>query len=175
MAIINTVKPGEATGVLAEVYKKFQETMGMVPNAFIIRSASPEQVVNQARFLSYYWNHETLSHKMLAFMRLLVSEVHYCEYCINLNTAMLLDIGVSMEEIEASKTDADNLPLEQKEKALLKFVLKVVKDSQSTTAEDIDQLKSLGWTDKDIVDGVNHGVSQVASDMIFNAFKIDPD
>jgi len=175
MAIIKTVKPEEATGMLAEVYKNFQEKMGMVPNAFIIRSSSPDQVVHQARSLSYYWNHDTLSHKLLAFIRVLVSETQQCEYCINLNTGMLIQSGVSMEDIRKSKENPNNIPLEEKDKALIKFVLKVVKDSKSTTADDMEKLRQLGWTDRDILDAVNHGTTQVSSDMIFNAFKIDAD
>ncbi len=175
MSIIKTVKPEDATGKLAEVFKGFKEMMGFVPNAFTIRSASPEQVVQQANFLSYYWNHETLSHQLLAFIRLLVSDVHHCDYCINLNIGMLMQAGISKENIDAAKASADNIPLEEKEKELVKFVLKVVNDSRSTTADDMEKLRTLGWTDKDILDATNHGTTQVSSDMIFNAFKIDAD
>lgn len=175
MAIIKTVKPEEATGKLAEIYKRFEETMGMVPNAFRIRSASPDQVEHQARILSYYWHHETLSHNLLAFIRMLVSVEHHCEYCIDLNTGMLIQNGMKAEELEAAKQDYEQIPLPEKEKELIRFVLKVVKDSKSTTAEDMNHLRSLGWSDKDILDAVNHGTSQVAADMLFNAFQIDPD
>jgi uncharacterized peroxidase-related enzyme len=175
MPIINTIKPEEATGQLAEIYKRLKDVMGFVPNAFTIRSISPELVLQQSTFLSYYWNHESLSHKLLAFIRLLVSEIEDCEYCVTTNTGMLMQNGVSAEEIQASKSDVEKLPLEKKEIELIKFVLKAVKDSKSTTAEDMKHLRSLGWTDKDILDATQHGASQVASDMIFNAFKIDPD
>lgn len=175
MAIIKTVKPEEATGKLAEIYKRFEETMGMVPNAFRIRSASPDQVEHQARVLSYYWHHETLSHNLLAFIRMLVSVAHHCDYCINLNTGILIQNGIKPGDVEAAKKDQEKIPLAEKEKELIQFVLKVVKDSKSTRAEDMDRLRSLGWDDRDIVDAVNHGTSQVATDMLFNAFHIDPD
>ncbi len=45
MLIINTQKPEEATGKLAEVYKHLKEVMGFVPNAFTLRSISPELVL----------------------------------------------------------------------------------------------------------------------------------
>lgn len=175
MAIIKTVTPEEATGKLAEIYKKFEETMGMVPNAFRIRSASPDQVAHQAQFLSYYWHHESLSNNLLAFIRMLVSVEHHCEYCINLNTGMLMQAGFKPDDLTLARNDHNKIPLPGNEKELIKFVLKVVKDSKSTTAEDMHHLRSLGWTDKDILDAVHHGTSQVASDMLFNAFQIDPD
>ena len=175
MPIINTVKPEEATGQLAEIYKKFQDMMGFVPNAFSLRSISPELVMQQAAFLNYYWNHETLNGKVLAFIRLLVSENEDCEYCINTNTGILMQAGVSVEEIQAAKADIEKLPLEKKEIELIKFVLKVVKNSKSISSEDMDHLRSLGWTDKDILDATQHGTSQVSSDMILNAFKVEQD
>ncbi len=88
---------------------------------------------------------------------------------------ILLQSGVSTEDITKSKENPDNMPLEEKDKELVKFVLKVVKDSKSTTADDMEKLRKLGWKDRDIMDAVNHGTTQVSSDMIFNAFKIDAD
>lgn len=105
----------------------------------------------------------------------MVSEIEDCDYYVTTNTGILMQNGVSAEEIQAAKADVEKLPLEKREIELIKFVLKVVKNSKSTTAEDMDHLRSLGWTDKDILDATQHGTSQVASDMIFNAFKIEQD
>jgi len=175
MAIIKTVEPGEATGKVAAIYKIFEEKMGFVPNAFQIRSSSPELLQGQANALGYYWNHETLSRKLQAFIRLTTSIAYRCEYCVNMNTGMLLQSGVTPEEIEATKKNPLNASLSEKEAAMLAFVVKVIKDSNSTTAADIDHLRELGWTDKDILDATWNAASQVSSDMIFNAFKIDAD
>ncbi len=175
MTIIKTVKPEEATGKVAAIYQSFKETMGFVPNAFLIRSASPELLQGQANALGYYWNHETLSSKLQAFIRLSTSIAYKCDYCVNMNTGLLMRAGVTPEEIETAKTDISKAPLNEKESALLAFVVKVIKDSSSTTSEDMENLRKLGWTDKDILDATWHATSQVASDMLFNAFKIDAD
>jgi hypothetical protein len=42
MSIIKTVKPEEATGKVAAIYQNFINMMGFVPNAFLLRSSSPE-------------------------------------------------------------------------------------------------------------------------------------
>ncbi|MEI6062184.1 MAG: hypothetical protein WCR72_15895, partial [Bacteroidota bacterium] len=64
-------------------------------------------------------------------------------------------------------------PLEEKELALLLFVLKVVNNSNSILPDDVARLKELGWGDGDIMDATYHGTSQVAADKIFNAFGIE--
>jgi len=175
MPIIKTVKPEEATGKVADIYQHFIDMMGFVPNAFLLRSSSPELLQGQANSLGYYWNHESLSSKLQAFIRLTTSVTHKCEYCVNMNTGLLMRAGVTPEEIEATKADPSKAPLDTKDLAMLAFVVKVINDSHSTNAEDMENLRNLGWTDKDILDATWHATSQVASDMLFNAFKIDAD
>ena len=175
MPIIKTVKPEEATGKVADIYQNFINMMGFVPNAFLLRSSSPELLQGQANSLGYYWNHESLSSKLQAFIRLTTSVTHKCEYCINMNAGLLMRAGVTPEEIEATKADPSKAPLDEKDAAMLAFVVKVIKDSHSTNTEDLESLRKLGWTDKDILDATWHATSQVASDMLFTAFKIDAD
>jgi alkylhydroperoxidase/carboxymuconolactone decarboxylase family protein YurZ len=69
--------------------------------------------------------------------------------------------------------DPETIPLDDKEKAMLFFVLKIVKNSNSIQQNDMDMLHQLGWEDKEILEATYHGTSQVAADMMFNAFKID--
>ena len=79
------------------------------------------------------------------------------------------------ETLSEIKLDPSKAPLEEKEVALLLFILKVVKDSNSIHQADVDVLKNFGWTDADIMDATYHGATQVGVDKIFNAFKIEPE
>jgi len=175
MPIIKTVDPKEATGKVAGIYDHFISTFGFVPNAFKLTSSSEFLLQQQVTFLGYYMQHPTISNKLQAFIRMLVSVNHDCEYCVNMNTGLLMQAGVSMEEIQASKANPEKAPLEGKDVELLLFVLKVVKDSKSITETDMNKLRTLGWQDSEILEATFHGTSQVASDMVFNAFKIEND
>lgn len=175
MAIIKTIEPNEATGKVAEIYKQFESLMGFVPNAFKVTALNPALLANATQFLQVYFQHQTLSPKLLALIRLLVSIEEKCEYCITVNSGMLMQNGMKPEEIEAVKTDPTQAPLEEKEKELLLFVLKAVRESHSTSQDDIEKLRKLGWSDKEIYEATFHGASQVASDTILNAFKIELD
>jgi uncharacterized peroxidase-related enzyme len=116
-----------------------------------------------------------LSGKLLSFIRLLVSEEEKCEYCVTTNSGILFQYGVFPDMIKEIVKDPNKVPLEENEKALLFFVLKVVKNSNSIVQEDVDKLRELGWSDAEILDATYHGAMQVGSDMIFNAFKLDLD
>jgi uncharacterized peroxidase-related enzyme len=175
MTLIKLVEQDEATGKVAGVYESMINTMGFIPNAFKIFSPSAHLLETQVNNLKYFIRHKTLGGKLLALIRLLVSEEEVCEYCVGMNSGILLQYGILSDQLAEIKKDPAKAPLEEKELAMLLFVLKVVKDSNSTKQEDIDALKALGWSDADILDATFHGTSQVGIDKIFNAFKLESD
>ncbi len=175
MTLIKLVEQDEATGKVAEVYESMINTMGFIPNAFKVFSPSAHLLETQVNNLKYFIRHKTLGGKLLALIRLLVSEEEVCEYCVGMNSGILLQYGILPDQLAEIKKDPSKAPLEEKELALLLFVLKVVKASNSTEQKDIDALKALGWTDGDILDATYHAASQVGIDKIFNAFKLESD
>ena len=175
MSLLKLIEKEEATGRIAEIYETMINTLGFVPNAFKIFSPSEYVLDKQFNNLGYYMRHKTLSGKLLAFIRLLVSETEQCKYCVGMNSGILLQYGVLPEMLNEIKLDPSKAPLEEKEIALLLFILKVVRDSNSIQQTDVDVLKNLGWTDADIMDATYHGATQVGVDKIFNAFKIEPE
>jgi AhpD family alkylhydroperoxidase len=175
MALIKLTDQSEATGRVAEIYETMMNTIGFIPNAFKVFSPSAHVLDKQFGNLGFYMKHKTLGGKLLAFIRLLVSEQEHCAYCVGMNSGILLQYGVLPEAIAGIKLDPATAPLGKNELAMLLFVLKVVADSNSTTQADVDALRTIGWTDTDILEATYHGATQVGVDKIFNAFKIEQD
>ena len=175
MSIITLIEQEEATGRVAEIYETMINSMGFIPNAFKVFSPSEHVLDTQFKNLGYFMRHKTLSGKLLAFIRLLVSHQERCDYCVGMNSGILLQHGILPDVLAEIKKDPTKAPLDEKVSAMLLFVLKVVKDSNSIEKDDVEQLKSLGWMDKDILDATYHGTTQVGVDKIFNAFKIEPE
>lgn len=175
MSLIRVIEKEDATGQVAAIYENMVNAIGFVPNAFKIYSTSDHLLETQVGNLGYFMRHKTLGGKLLALVRLLVSVQEHCTYCVGVNTGILMQYGILPEMAEAIKADPSKAPLDEKEMAMLLFVLKVVKDSNAVDQADVDRLKALGWSDSDILEGAWHGASQVAADKIFNAFKIESD
>ncbi len=176
MSLIQTVSPESATGDIAALYAGIQERMGFVPNGIQLRSASPVLLKLQMEGMGYFMQHPTLSMPLLACIRMLVSMKTDCLYCIDLNAGMLVNMmGWSMDQVAATRADPAAANLPAKEVAMLKFVLKGVTDSLSVTAADLDALRALGWSDRDILDGLFHGANMVTGDILLNAFKVEKD
>ncbi|MEI6684103.1 MAG: hypothetical protein WCO44_15845 [Bacteroidota bacterium] len=175
MPLLNLVEKEEATGKVAEIYESMINTMGFIPNAFKIFSPSAFVLEKQFANLGFYMRHKTLSGKLLAFIRLLVSEQEQCSYCVGMNSGILLQYGVLPEMLVGIKADPSTAPLDEKELPMLLFVLSVIKDSNAIVQADVDKLRNLGWSDTEILEATYHGSSQVSGDKIFNAFKISSD
>ncbi|MBU1155577.1 MAG: hypothetical protein KJ921_06985 [Proteobacteria bacterium] len=173
MAIIKVVPPEQAEGKVKEGYGLF-EKLGMVPTPFQMYSSSPGLIGVRLQSLGYFRGHPNLSMPLLALIRMLVAEELKYYYCISLNREILKAIGI-MDEDAAAKVlaDPENAPLEEKDKAMLLFVLKAVKTPEEVTAEDTQKLRDLGWSDGDIIDATSHGAGMVADGIMFKAFKMD--
>ena len=174
MPIIKTYEINEATGELLDIYNEIIKVRGSVGNNAKLFSSSPELLKQQLDFIKYYSTHPTLSMPLLASIRICVSSKEECNFCIDFNTAMLLNHAKwSLKEVESMKKDLDSSKLTQKENALLKFVINSMKNPHKVNENDMNELRKLDWDDKDIIDALNHGARMLATDIIFNTFKID--
>lgn len=173
MPIIKTVSPEEATGEVKQNYAVFDK-IGMVPIPFQMFSASPALQSLRVPFMKYFRDHPNLSRGFMAFLRMMVSEELGYQYCVSFNRNLLKVLGIADDDQLAKvMADPDQLPLEDKEKALLRFVLKALSTPDDTTAEDMESLRALGWSDGDILDACAHGMDTKSHGTLVKVFKMD--
>ncbi|MDY0264546.1 MAG: hypothetical protein RBR12_05110 [Sulfurospirillum cavolei] len=177
MPLIQTIKPEDATGELAELYGNITAMRGRVSNSAQIFSASPELIKQQMSFIEYYMlKQKSLSMPLLASIRMLISDKNSCSYCVDMNASILINmLGWTPKEVEAMRADPQNAKLDANEKAMLLFVLKAVRTPHDVNAHDVQKLRDLGYSDGEILDATNHGARMSAIDIIFDAFKIEKD
>lgn len=176
MSLVETIAPSQAQGQVAHVYHQIEEIMGRVPNVFQLYSASPELLETQWQQTSYFIRHPRLSFPLLALTRMLVSQDNQCDYCIDFNAALLMErAGYQLDQINEIKRNPASAPLDDKEKAMLLFALKVTRTPLAVEATDIEHLHHLGWQDSDILDAATHAARNMAADVVVNAFKVIQD
>ncbi|MFN2147741.1 MAG: carboxymuconolactone decarboxylase family protein [Anaerolineales bacterium] len=176
MTLIQTVSPESATGEVAAIYAQVKARFSFIPAVVQMRSASPTLLRLMLEGQAHYMDHPTLSAPLLACIRMLVSQRNQCAYCIDLNASLLINLfGWSQDQVAATRTDIGAAHLSDKDKAMLRFVVDAVADPLAVQAPDLDRLRALGWSDADILDGLNHGAVMSASDILINAFKVERD
>lgn len=176
MSLIETVHPEQATGTVAEVYRQIDQVLGRVPNGMRLLSASPTLLAQNWAQLTYYMQHPSLPPALLATIRLLVSQANDCEYCIDMNAAFLIGMfGLTPEQVAAIRRDPDAAPFAERDKALLRLVLKTVVARQPATPAELGALRAHGWSSAEILDAVAHGARNVGTDVMLNAFAVEND
>jgi AhpD family alkylhydroperoxidase len=176
MSLISTVSFDKATGKVAELYSKIVQRFERIPNGLQILSGSPKLLENQWQEMTYYFSHPKLSRTLLATIRMLISQQNQCEYCLDFNTSLLINrFGWTPEQVTATQQNPQKAPLDEKEKAMLLFVLKSVWTPLAVTKQDVQALQTLGWEEGDILDATTHGAHHVARDILFNTFKVEKD
>jgi hypothetical protein len=175
MALINTVSPGKAEGIIKEAYDMFLEKLGVIPKPLEMMTASPAIFEQQLQRIHYYTEHPTLSFALLSHIRYLVSQNLSYRFCTDFNKHILKKQGLEEEDIHQLEADPTKSLLEGKESAMLAFVVKAVKAPGSVEADEIKSLKEMGWEDRDLVDALAHGVNMIDHSIMMEVFQMDQD
>ncbi len=175
MSLLHVIEPEQAQGEVAEVYQILIQAIGFVPNAMKMHSINPMELRHTSEAVGYSMHHPSLSAKLFTMIRLCVSTHASCAYCININRGLLLQEGLDMETVLTLESAPATAPLDAKEKALLLYAIRAVKDSNQVDETDIATLHESGANDLEIFDALNHAARQVAVDILINALKVEKD
>ena len=173
MALIQTVEPEKADGQAKEIFDTMHKLAGTVPAPLQLASASPWLLDMVWQSIQYYSQHPKLGFGLLSTIRYLVAR--HCDYafCTGFNKNFLQMQGMTEEDIEKIQQDPLQAPLDDKDRAMLAFVIKAVKTPEAVAAQDMDQLHDMGWTDSDILEALSHGTNMIGSSILMKAFKMD--
>jgi alkylhydroperoxidase family enzyme len=173
MALIQTVEPDKAEGQVKEIYDFMQKNAGVIPAPLQLASASSWMLDMLWNSIQYFTQHPNLGFGVLSSIRYLVAQQYDYVFCTDFNKNMLKMQGLTDEDIEKMEKDPLDTPLDDKDRAIVAFVMNAVKTPDAVQKQDIDQLHDFGWTDSDILDALAHGTNMVGSSILMKAFKMD--
>jgi alkylhydroperoxidase family enzyme len=173
MALIQTVEPDKAEGQVKQIYDFMQKNVGVIPAPLQLASASPKMLDAAWQSIQYYAQHPSLGFGLLSSIRYLVAQQYDYAFCTGFNRNLLKMQGLSDEDIAKMAQDPLQTPLDDKDRAMVAFVMKAIKTPDAVEKQDVDQLHEQGWTDSDILDALAHGTNMVGSSILMKALKMD--
>ena len=173
MALIQTVEPDKAEGKVKEIYDFMQKNAGVIPAPLQLASASPWMLDMVWNSIQYFSRHSNLGFGLLSSIRYLVAQQYDYAFCTGFNKNILKMQGLSDEDIEKMEKDPLQAPLDDKDRAMVSFVMKAIKSPDAIEKQDIDKLHDNGWTDSDIMDAMVHGTNMIGSSILMKTFKMD--
>jgi len=155
-----------------KVYLKvLQRKMGQLPPHFEFFAT-----VNFERFkmfieeLNYITNHLVINKDFFIFIRYYIAYTNSFSYCIDLNSKLLFANGYSKEQLD-SVVNILELPLDSKFTTLFTKTVKAIEKPDSFCKDDLNKLYTLGFSDSDIWDAIDHASFLFKYYKILSAYK----
>ena len=130
-----------------------QERSGFVPNIFLALAARPDE------FRAFVAHHAALMHKSEGLSKaeremivVATSAVNDCLYCVVAHGAILRVEAKNPLIADQLAINPHKADLTDRERRIVEFALRMVDDSASVTDDDLDEMRSHGFTDDEIWD-----------------------
>jgi uncharacterized peroxidase-related enzyme len=173
MAFIDTVPDDEATGAVADLYRRDAERMGYLPNFTKAFSSRPEAYAAWLNLNGTIKGAMELRRYELA--TLAAARELRSSYCALAHGSVLLKQFTDADSLQAIVSDHHNAGLDEADVAVMDLAEKVAADATSVTQEDIDRLRALGLSDADIVDVVLAAAARCFFSKVLDALGARPD
>ncbi len=132
----------EKTGKLGEIFK----LLAIDENIY---NATDEMVQN------YLLKQTHLPYFIKEAIALLISKENSCKMCVDVHKSIARMLGLEEKQIEKILQGVDAMETDEKTKELLRFCIKASKkENYKITKEEIEELKELGWSDKELLEAV---------------------
>ncbi|GAB7022925.1 carboxymuconolactone decarboxylase family protein [Salidesulfovibrio brasiliensis] len=166
---ISYVPVDNAEGAIADAYSQFPEAFG-IPAPLQLMSASPGMFKCQMALIDYFSREAGFDFAIPAAIRYMAACHFKADACVEFNAKLLAAAGLGDDELETLSSDPDNGPFEERENRLIAFVKKVV-EGRDVSEEEVETLRSLGWTDANIYDACSQGTFMAGAGLMMNAFS----
>jgi uncharacterized peroxidase-related enzyme len=173
LAFIRTIPPSEAQGAVHEMYQQAERRFGYVPNwaqAFSLRPAVRD---GWAALLASIQSN--LSVRAYELATLAAARALRSSYCSLAHGSVLADKVFDAPTVTAIMREADQAPLEPRERAMMAFAEKVALYADRVTSADIEVLRAHGYRDEEIFDVAAAAAARCFFSKLLDALGVQAD
>ena len=135
--------------------KLIKDDYGFIPNFFKAQTARPDLIDAQVQLVDATLLKEgALSRQLKEYVFLVCSAANLSTYCVTAHCEIICMLKIEGPEPEQIALDHMSADLPIVDKALLNFTLKLNNHPLKVTQEDIDDLKTYGFNDQQILEAV---------------------
>lgn len=175
--ISKIVDDGEVTPELKETFDKIKKALNapFTPHFFQVWALSEESLKGIWPVMNHILTSGKVGRKLKEMIFVAISSLKECHYCEAAHHAFCLSIGVTPEQINDLVENFTSENADPKEKAAIDFAVRLAKDSHSSSEEDFDMLRDLGFTTEEIMEIIAMSGMGVFYNHLANATKINID
>jgi uncharacterized peroxidase-related enzyme len=165
MSRIHTPALETATGATAEIYGQLKKAIGGVPNTFAAIGAHGPAALKAVLQADGVLAAGSLTRQDQETIKLVVSEVAGCDYCVAAHTMLGKLTGLKSEtlrQIRAGEPTGD-----AKRDALVRFVRTLTRTSGTISDAEFQAIRAAGYSDAQLVD-ISLAIALTAFTNVFN-------
>ncbi len=171
MFIIKPIKKEEATGELKSIYTMIEKNLGYIPEHFeLFGGIDVEMLKDFVKYNLYFKRHKKIDADILPYLRLAIAQKECRNYCIGLNTKMLLLMNTDKDILNNITKNIDKIPFSNEQKLLLEKVLKAVYKAESFNQDDLKELYQADFSDKDFLELLNYATDFMGKSKMIEVF-----
>ena len=173
MPYIETVPDADASGAVAEIYEADRAAFGELPN--FTRAFSSRPAVYAA------WRQLNGSIKAGMDLRryelatIAAARRLRSSYCMLAHGSVLANQFLDPQAVQAVAADHRDAGLDAVDVAVMDLAEKVADDATSVTEADVDHLRSLGFSDADVLDVVLAAAARSFFSKVLDGVGVEPD
>ena len=149
---LQTVTEEDATGAIAEVYRKEKAGAGFVPEAARCLSTRPDFLPLFDAFFDGIKGGFSLSGREWCLITFVAAKHLRSTYCSQVYSQRLLALGESKETLLAIQRGTHTDALSERDMAMLAYAEKVTVAADRISQSDIDRLRAFGFSERNIFD-----------------------
>jgi uncharacterized peroxidase-related enzyme len=149
---LQTIAEKDATGRIAEIYGKEKAPLGFVPESARCLTTRPDLLPLFDAFFDGVRSGFSLGAREWCLITFIAAKHLRSTYCSQVYSQRLIALLGSKDEVLAIQRDFRSAGLSDKDVAMLAYAEKVTTDAHRVTQSDIDQLRSVGFSDQQICD-----------------------
>jgi len=138
MAIIKSLEKNQVNKTTQEIYNKFEQDSGNVPEWVKVMSHRPEILKEFVELFKVIMNEGKIEKKLKWKIAYVVSQTLKCKFCVDVTEKMLKKFGLT-DELLRNIQDYENLS--EQEKEILKLVKDITLDGHLDHPEILEKLK----------------------------------
>jgi uncharacterized peroxidase-related enzyme len=149
---LQTVTEKDATGALADAYRKEKEDAGFVPESARCFSTRPDLLPLFHAFFAGVRGGFSLDARDWCLITLIAAKHVRSTYCSHVYSQRLTALLGSKDDVLAIQRDYRNADLPERDVAMLSYAEKVATEAHRVGQADIDRLRAAGFSDQNICD-----------------------
>ena len=168
MFYIEHVDRENAAGIMKKIYDIFP---GQIPGPLLVKSIVPELAEATLQSLKIGASGKIISSAVSTAIRFVMAVRMHADYCIKFNGNALLAAGFTQEDLDGLGKSLSCGKLSDREISLIKFAVESVESPKSADSKAFNAIKSLGWSEQEMLAAVSVAADALSGLTLFQVFK----